>query len=148
MFIAFAAMFMLMKYAYAQTVDETIAFLNDAFAKHSIGATNFSFKKENDKSIVATNSVTVPNYGTEKLTYRFYPKAAISVNFLANGSHATIIFHFKANSVEWFEYTLIELLDKIQCSLTNITREETEEIIKAYRHIIKLYGGSLQDDEF
>jgi hypothetical protein len=147
--IVFTVFFLQAKSVCSQTADSTIVFLNAAFAAHSIGATNFSFKKISDNEIVATNSVTVRNFGSEKLTYRFNPKSATTISFITSKNRVTITFSFKENSVEWFDrYMKIEPLSKIQCSLVNITPEESDGINKAYRHLIKLLGGNLKDEEF
>lgn len=134
---------------YSQTADETIDLLNTLFSEHSIGTTNFSLKKVSDTEIIATNSVAVNNYGSEKLTYRFNPKNALSLKSIISKKNVTIIFTFKENSVEWFDkYLRIEMLSKIQCSLINMNEKDIDDLLKAYKHLINSLGGNLKDEIF
>lgn len=137
------------KPAFCQTADETLTLLNTLFTRHALGATNFSFKKISDNEIIATNSVTVNNFGAEKLTYRFNPKNAVSVSTTASKNSVTIKFSFRESTVIWFDKHMeVERLSKIQCSLANITPEETEEIMNTYKYLIKSLGGSIKDEIF
>lgn len=131
----------------AQSAEETINLLNKLFAEHCIGATNFSFKKVSENEIVATTSVTVRNYGAEKLTYRFNPKNAISIKSIVSKNNATIIFTFKENSVEWFDRHLkIETLSKIQCSLIRIRGDDIDLLLRSYKYLIESFGGTLKGE--
>lgn len=149
LFLIIGAFISLVNPLYSQTPDETIDLLNTLFSQHSIGTTNFSFKKISDTEIIATNSVTVNNYGPEKLTYRFNPKNAVSLKSIVSKKNVTIIFTFRENTVEWFDkYLRIEMLSKIQCSLINMSEKDIDDLLKAYKHLINSLGGNLKDEIF
>ncbi len=135
-----------------QTKEETISYINNILELHSNKTSYYSFYESANNILVAQQKIYL-NSGVSYLMYKFDPKAAFFVGSTTATNNVTdFVFTFKKDAVKLIyekDGATIEEMSHIDFStLLSMTKVEIEKLTKAYKHLIKLFGGNIKDDLF
>jgi len=140
------------KNVYAQTKEETVAYISNLLTVHNNGSMYYSV----EQSIGNTLSVNLKVYlgGTNNKTfhYVFEPKDALYLNSTTNSQGVTtMVASFRPKTVRVLDPDgkFMETSDKIDMyGLVDMSLVEIEKFKKAFKHLIKLFGGQIREDPF
>lgn len=137
-------------FSFAQTKDETISYLNNVLQLHTNNSVYHSIMKMPDNTLSIDAKISFGNYFSTQRQI-FDPKKALYISSTTNSvGVTTIIISFSPGSVKILVHDNIsEYADKIIMeSLIDVSTTDVEKIKKAFKHLIKLFGGQIKDDPF
>lgn len=145
-------LFLTTNIGWSQTKEETISYLNSILNLKTSGVEYYSFSDQGD-GFLTVNSKAYFTSGPLTLYFKFNPKDALYIDSSNNSKGETdILISFKQNKVMLLydiNGEIIKELSNINIApLLNMLKNDTDKFIKAYKHLIKLYGGTIKEDPF
>lgn len=144
--------FLTFNLAWSQSKEETLSYLNSFLKLKSDRIEYYSFVEDSNGSLTVHNLTYIGAEGSY-LYFNFDAKNALYIGSSTDSKGETdILLSFKKDSVKLLynlgDITKKELSDINLAPLISVSKSDVDKFTKAYKHMIKLYGGTVKEDPF
>lgn len=139
-------------FCFSQTKEETLSYLNSKLTAHNNGSMYHSFQSLFGTFLSADLKIYLDGTNSSTLNFTFDARDALYITSSTSNNNVTnFVMSFKPNSVKLLGANgkVIEASGEItMASIIGMTKTDVDKFIKAYKHLISLYGGKVKDDPF